>query len=394
MRRRITAAIGGTLVPALTIPPAAAQLPPDKLDAVITGVDRLVARLDSATLSTWVVFLLLFLLPAIGFLGKWLFDQYSSHLKIQREFGAQTAKDVASLSRSHYWTVANASGTLAHGLRAYLRQVEITLYLDLRDDSLTRRDHAAMREALRVAASDASRALFPHLVRLVWHLDSFQFRGSNTYLLPSHGAGQQLRRLYNRFMGLLPPAEGGSSGSLAATILLQTETKAPRGKDGAADIGSSRIGDPAWLAEAGLTASQDRFATWLRDQLPRVVEATEALEAFARLFSSELARLHRAFFHDRHAEDDVWLPERAVARDAWPGILTAQDIATLRRVREQSAFFGSMGAAPSVAPAAQAPAAPPPPSEPADEIRASPPSQPPPRRTGVEPALKPPDTPA
>jgi len=298
---------------------------------------------------------------ALAFLGKFGFGELSARYKIQRDFAGSTGQQIAALANQHYWAIANAAGTLSVGLRSYLEAVEIRLYLRWAS-------RESLREELARVADRASFDTFPSLVQLVWSLHSFQFVGSNDYLLPHRSASTHLRRLYNGFRrGVAAAAIDG--GDDLATGLLQNG----KSKDGKFDLEATldaasrkhrqspepRRAEQApaenapaeanglentaeKLADDGLERLRRAWAGWLVNNLPSVLSATDSLEAFSRLLQHELADLYEDWFRDKKVAGELAKVERAVERRTWFGMLTRAELATLAVAREEHDFMTAL----------------------------------------------------
>jgi len=307
----------------------------------------------------------------VAWVGARVWDYLSAELTLRRTFVQETTKRVVQLSETHYWALANAAGTLAGRLDEHLRQVELLLFTPWRIGD-TAPDPAAadrLREAYHDLAARTSRESFPALVRLLWALERFQLRGSNTYLVPDHAAGDGLRRLYNRFVASLPPGDFVSELRRRVEEHLAKEDKTTAG-DLPPGIHGSFLEHRDRLQTVGLDGCRDRWEAWLRDAPASVEEAATALRAFATLLAHEMALLNRVFFRDAAAGHDapttvgramavlrrVVLPEagaphrsasalaaQAAAADRWPGVLDAGAALALRRVEEESVFFAPLG---------------------------------------------------
>ncbi|WP_291297127.1 hypothetical protein [Elioraea sp.] len=294
-------------------------------------------------------------LPAAGFLGKWVFDEVKAANAKRRDFVAKTSDKVVGLAWDHYWALANATGTLAGHLNNHLRLVDAHLLVVWDDPK-------AMQERMRAIAGDTEGESFVSFVRLLHAFERFQFRGSNTYLLPHHAAGEALRRLYNRFIGSL----GTQMGRSLTPIRLAIERKlVPATGHGEAakppDLGSAQFETKTWFTIGDRLAAADwndaelqerldtaraRYRTWLATEPAAVAEAADSLHAFSRLLTHELAVLHAVWHHDRGpmAMTDSWRQvEAAVASRAWPGVLDDRAAETVRRARSVSSYFAPLG---------------------------------------------------
>ena len=303
-------------------------------------------------------------LPASGYALKWGFDEWKASNAKRRDFVAKTSDKVVGLAWDHYWGLANATGTLAGGLTNHLRMVDAHL-LVVWDGPV------ALRERMDQIADETARASFVSFVRLLYAFERFQFRGSNTYLLPHHAAGETLRRLYNRFVESL----GADLIALLPEVRLAVERRtAATDKDGREpppDLGSAQFERDDWFTVAAedwgerggappraaadlkpvelqdwLARARRRYGAWLRDQPAAVAEAADALRAFSRLLTHELAALHAVWHRDRgpFAVREAWRQaQAAVSAGSWPGVLDQGTVETMRRARAVSPFFAPLG---------------------------------------------------
>jgi hypothetical protein len=295
-------------------------------------------------------------IPALVFVAKWMFDEVKAANAKQRDFVQKTSDKVIGLAWGHYWELANATGTLAGQLTRHLRLVDAHLLVYWTDA-------AAMQERMKALAADTEGASFVSFVRLLHAFERFQFRGSNTYLLPHHAAGEALRRLYNRFVESL----GEQISDTLTDIRLAVERKlvpvpAPGKPAEPPDLGSAQFEAATWFTsgaerrtadwtdrelQARLDAARARYRTWLATEPAAVAEAADALHAFSRLMTHELATLHKVWHFDRGplAVSDAWRQaEAAVASGRWPGVLDDRAVETVRRARSVSSFFSPLGA--------------------------------------------------
>jgi hypothetical protein len=295
-------------------------------------------------------------LPALGAALKWLLDEVKAANAKRRDFVARTSEKVVDLAWTHYWGLANATGTLAGRLTQHLRMVDAHLLVIWVAPG-------ALRQRMDELARETADASFPSFVRLLYAFERFQFRGSNTYLLPHHAAGETLRRLYNRFV------EGLDTELVKALpdVRLAIERKLTvRDKDGRddprLDLGSAQFETIPWFTADGLGAAaadrtdaalegalrpaRERYEAWLATQPAAVAEAADTLRAFSRLLTHELASLHAAWHRDKgpFALSDAWRQaQAAVIGRAWPGVLDESSVETIRRARSVSPFFTPLG---------------------------------------------------
>jgi hypothetical protein len=300
-------------------------------------------------------------IPALVFVAKWMFDEVKAANAKRRDFVAKTSDKVVGLAWDHYWALANATGTLAGHLNNHLRLVDAHL-LVVWDDP------RAMQERMKAIAADTEGESFVSFVRLLHAFERFQFRGSNTYLLPHHAAGEALRRLYNRFIGSL----GAQLGRSLTPIRLAIERKLGPADGKAAtppDLGSAQFETRTWFTiddrpaaadwadvelQERLDTARARYRAWLATEPAAVAEAADSLHAFSRLLTHELAVLHAVWHRDRGpmALTDSWRQvEAAVASGAWPGVLDARAAETVRRARAFSSYFAPLGSLTEAPPA-------------------------------------------
>lgn len=295
-------------------------------------------------------------LPALGALLKWLFDEVQATNAKRREFVARTTEKVVDLAWTHYWGLANATGTMAGRLTQHLRMVDAHLLV------IWHEPHA-LRQRMGELGKEAASESFPSFVRLLYAFERFQFRGSNTYLLPHHAAGETLRRLYNRFVETLDGELVKCLPDVRLAVERRLTVKDKEGRDDPRlDLGSAQFETIPWFTVEGIgTAAADRAAqaleealqparqhyeTWLATQPAAVAEAADALTAFSRLLMHELATLHAVWHRDRgpFALRETWQQaQAAVEGRAWPGLLADTDVETIRRVRPLSPFFTPLG---------------------------------------------------
>lgn len=344
--RRAAAALGVLI--GLTALPAAAQ---GSAAPVIDFAGWLSRQLGPVGAS----FAIGIVIPALVFLGKWVFDEVKAANAKRRDFVAKTSDKVVGLAWDHYWALANATGTLAGHLNNHLRMVDAHLLVVWDDPK-------AMQERMKAIAADTETESFVSFVRLLHAFERFQFRGSNTYLLPHHAAGEALRRLYNRFIGSL----GSQLNRSLTAIRLAIERKlVPATSGGKAaeppDLGSAQFETRTWFTiddrfpaadwsdaelQERLDTARARYRTWLATEPAAVAEAADSLHAFSRLLTHELAVLHAVWHRDRGpmALTDSWRQvEAAVASGAWPGVLDARAAETVRRARAFSSYFAPLG---------------------------------------------------
>jgi hypothetical protein len=295
-------------------------------------------------------------LPALGAALKWLLDEVKATNATRRAFAARTSEKVVDLAWTHYWGLANATGTLAGQLTQHLRMVDAHLLVIWAEP-------AALRQRTEELAKDMADASFASFVRLLYAFERFQFRGSNTYLLPHHAAGETLRRLYNRFVECLDTELMKCLGDVRLAIERKLTVKDKEGRDDPRlDLGSAQFETIPWFSGDGLGAAaadredaaferalqpaRQRYETWLATQPAAVAEAADTLRAFSRLLTHELATLHAVWHRDKgpFALTDAWRQaQAAVIGRAWPGVLDETSVETIRRARSVSPFFTPLG---------------------------------------------------
>jgi len=295
-------------------------------------------------------------LPALGAALKWLLDEVKATNAKRREFVARTSEKVVDLAWTHYWGLANATGTLAGRLTQHLRMVDAHLLVIWVEPATLRR----RTEELAKETADASFASF---VRLLYAFERFQFRGSNTYLLPHHAAGETLRRLYNRFVESLDTELVKCLPDVRLAIERKLTVKDKDGRDDPRlDLGSAQFETIPWFTgnglgtavidredaalEHALRPARKRYEAWLATQPAAVAEAADTLRAFSRLLTHELATLHAVWHRDRgpFALSEAWRQaQEAVIGRAWPGVLDETSVETIRRARSVSPFFTPLG---------------------------------------------------
>jgi hypothetical protein len=295
-------------------------------------------------------------LPAIGAALKWLLDEVKATNAKRREFVARTSEKVVDLAWTHYWGLANATGTLAGRLTQHLRMVDAHLLVIWGEP-------AALRQRTEELAKETADASFASFVRLLYAFERFQFRGSNTYLLPHHAAGETLRRLYNRFIESLDTELVKCLPDVRLAIERKLTVKDKEGRDDPRlDLGSAqfetipgfstdRLGPAAAdradaALERALQPARERYEAWLATQPAAVAEAADTLRAFSRLLTHELATLHAVWHRDKgpFALSEAWRQaQAAVIGRAWPGVLDETSVETIRRARSVSPFFTPLG---------------------------------------------------
>jgi hypothetical protein len=320
-------------------------------------------------------------LPAIGAVLKWALDEVKATNAKHREFVARTTEKVVDLAWSHYWGLANAAGTLAGRLTQHLRMVDAHLLVVWGQPT-------ALRQRMDELAKETAEQSFPSFIRLLHAFERFQFRGSNTYLLPHHAAGETLRRLYNRFVESLDAELVKCLPDVRLAIERKLTVKDKDGRDDPRlDLGSPQFEALPWFVadrtgtaaasrsdaalDQALRPARERYEIWLATQPAAVAEAADTLRAFSRLLTHELATLHAVWHRDKGplALSEAWRQaQAAVIGRAWPGVLDETAVETIRRARSVSPFLTPLGMGAK-------PGAPPPGAQPAGAPAAAPPRQ-------------------
>jgi hypothetical protein len=271
---------------------------------------------------------------------QWLaiktYEQLNASWTVRRSFVEATTQSVAGLATTHYWALANASGTLATLLLRYVRMIEAHCFINYHDKS-------GLSQRLDELTTEAANLTFAPFARLVILFDRFQFRGSNTYLLPDHESGETLRRLYNAFVSNLPETELLILIRKGVEKQLLNEAK-PAVADPVGLNGTFLEDLPNPDMHPELSEAHEKWRTWLRDALPKVSGAAEALIAYSELLSHELAVLNAVFFRDRpgivarlrgkivDAYRPAWWPiANAWAAETWPSLLSTHAVAAAAR---------------------------------------------------------------
>jgi hypothetical protein len=288
---------------------------------------------------------------AVGAFGKWLLEQWSARRKAEGAFAERSTQQVVDLAQDYYWALVNHAGTLADQLTEHVRARALHLMLDWGDDSDDRNE--GLRARLNELAVECAKNSFPTLCRLVGLFDEFQFKGSRTYLLKSHFAGEACKRLYNIFSETLPET--------LETSKIIAKLRASSADNNAKDASSPILDlSPEEIAEK-LPESFKAYENWLQTHTPEVVRAAEALSAYSELLGHELALLYKTFFkrgwRPRLARwwpfrlshrQSVWVARgedgieqyRLTARSsAWPRVFRTPSLTVLEGAVLRSAFL-------------------------------------------------------
>ncbi len=273
---------------------------------------------------------------ALGYLGKWLFDQWSAERTARREFAQTVTTQISKLAKDYYWSLANYAGVLAGLLESYLDNRTYHLLL-LWDD---RRDLDSRLDEIATTFAETS---FYHFCRLIGLFDSFQFQGSNTYLLTNHAAGETSKRLYNTFIASLPTdntQDGINTLKIVKVLREEHNTKLSSKPMKVVDYPSELF--MSTIAKDALKEELKSYSNWIKNRIPEVEEAAAALRAYNELLNHELARLYRDFFKKTAPDSQLYLEE--VAFDDWPNLLTEQSYSAIERANVQSALLRPLGA--------------------------------------------------
>jgi hypothetical protein len=285
-------------------------------------------------------------LPFLGFLGKWVFDQWNADNVKRRDFAAKTTDKVVGLAWDHYWKLANITGTLGGLFKAHLRLVDAHLFVRF-DTS------ADLHQRLDEIAENTARYSFPSFARVLHAFESFQFRGSNTYLLPHHASGLGLRRLYNQFIESLGENMSFYMSDLRLAIEGKTAQKLGDGMLSPPDLGSAQFEREDWFSDLTPVQLEDyhrkasqRYTDWIKQNPAQVAKAADALHAFSRLLTHELADLHAVWHNESgpFARRLAWRQgQMALLENRWAGLLDFRTVETLRQVEAISLNYTPLG---------------------------------------------------
>jgi hypothetical protein len=328
----------------------------------------------------------------LGALLRWVFEQLSAEFKARREFAKSAAERVTNLAERHYWRLATATGGLASVLEQYLELVEAHLMVpdwqpgtgDLARPSQGQFPAVLDRLTNTDGEGDEGDSLvylaFNNLCRVLWYLDDFQYRGSETYLLTTHHASEQAKRLVNRFTESLA-ADADPKLEIQQLIRLldhrlptgrrggeqESSEKMPPASAGQGDAGLAPGADQAQAAKAGAGAGKDGgareipdwnrldpeciqrvfkdpLAAWayrMRWRLEDIAEAATCMRAYSELLSHELALLFRQFHRgpsDPHHDLRV-----QVAHGDWPNVLSTSSAIALESLSGHSTLLKPVG---------------------------------------------------
>ena len=273
---------------------------------------------------------------AIGYLAKWLFDQWSAERTARREFAQSVTKQISELAQKYYWSLANYAGVLAGLLESYLDNRTHHLMLLWEDRN-------ALDKRLEEIANEFAKTSFYHFCRLISLFDAFQFQGSNTYLLTSHAAGETSKRLYNTFIASLPTEDAKDSiDTLKIVKVLREERQTEFSSKPVMVCNFPSALFIETIANQELKTELKNYSSWIKNRVPDVEEAADALRAYNELLNHELARLYRDFFKKTVPDATLYLGE--VAYDDWPNLLTEQSYSAIERASVQSALLRPLGA--------------------------------------------------
>jgi hypothetical protein len=284
------------------------------------------------------------------------YEEAAKQWQLQRELAQMTTAQVSKLAGSHYWALSNQAGTTANILKDYITGVEkhifVTYTVPMQGPDASESIRLRMTELSNEAAENSLR-----LVAKLWYaFDEFQNKGSNTYLLPNHGSGEALRRLYNQFAHNIPENWEFHRDLLAYGGHLNAQENPAS----APDAEQAEVNDDASPSPSVPHPTEKLRAvwqSWLRNSLPEVTEAAEALDAYANLLAVELAYLNEPFFKDRKrgarnflSDDFELLSENLLTGSArrfgaseWPGLLDDDTLRTILRSKYFSRSFRQVG---------------------------------------------------
>jgi hypothetical protein len=285
-----------------------------------------------------------------------LYEEAAKRWDLQRDLAKITTAQVSKLAGSHYWALSNQAGTAANALKDYITRVEKHLFVTYTVPSHAPDASESIRLRMQELAGDAADNSLRLVAKLWFSFDEFQNKGSNTYLLPNHGSGEALRRLYNQFAHNIP-----EDGEFHRDLLAYgAQLHAPEPGDTGTDENPAKSGDEA---RAPVPVSHPTkklravWQSWLTNSLPEVADAALALDAYANLLAVELAYLNEPFFKDRKrgarnflTDDFELLSENLLTGSArrfgaseWPGLLDDDTLKTILRSKYFSRSFRQVG---------------------------------------------------
>jgi tetratricopeptide (TPR) repeat protein len=302
--------------------------------------------LDNATIRRIAILLVTLVLGSTGLLAvtyKFFLSEGRARFDARRKFTETVTADISGLAKSHYWALANYSGTLAAQFESYIdAQNQLLL---LRWDRRRR-----LQSELHTRADQCADASFWTFCQLLLRFDDFQFRGSNTYLLTTHAAGELAKKLYNSFIAALPRESETTIDTLTIlktlrhppppAVVIATATgeerrvpPASREADRIADLPARAFIDGVDTGAIDLKEVRRAYTAWLRDQPLTVEKAGQSLRAYSELLTHELALLHEQWFLRRKG---LWSTE-------WPrNAISSNSLQTMQQVRFESALLASM----------------------------------------------------
>lgn len=272
---------------------------------------------------------------SLGYLAKWVFDQWSAERDARRKFAQSITEQISGLAKDYYWSLANCAGVVAGLLESYLDD-RTHHYI------VVWRDRAYLSERLDEIADNVANNSFYHFCRLIGLFEKFQFQKSNTYLLTNHAAGETSKRLYNAFIASLPPEEPEKGIDLAKIVKVLREEKQVEGAG--KPIPVSEFPEDAFMQDIANNELKEQlkaYKVWIRCAIPSVEEATDALRAYNELLNHELARLYKDFFKKNPPGTSRYLG--SIVFDDWPNVLTEQSYFAIEKSSMQSALLRPLG---------------------------------------------------
>jgi hypothetical protein len=272
---------------------------------------------------------------------RFFLSEGSARYAARRKFTEQVTSEISDLAKRHYWALANYSGALAAQLEDCLdAQHQLLLF---RWES-----RSELRSELYRRSNDCTDRSFWIFCQLLDRFDDFQFRGSNTYLLATHAAGELAKKLYNSFVAVLDAGPASRIDTLKILRVLREPPPLPSnlvlGNEDNSKHGSSsykRIADlPARAFLDGVRSGvvdlrdvQKTYREWMRDHAGRVEQAARSLRAYSELLTHELALLHEQWFKARKG---LWTTD-------WPtDVISSESTEVMQRVRFESALLAAM----------------------------------------------------